>query len=796
MKNTFLRIVLMRFSRIAFIFILAFFLLIPSLQAEIHYPWRDIYIGALEGRAWCGLVLAPNKESLFAFRLRIEKENEIADGEDIFYLISEVGPHSPDGMYARLKVDLSLPFKLKNQTPILIKPSPKKETLVMEWSRQDERTVLGRIKVPEGFNLQLFHYFPWNFEGNYAFLDDGQVKGESISFKKYHYLLWTEPRGEVNTPSQGDELTLSFSSEKENFIYFVAAVGEVDSILGDSIYRYKNRKTIEKTLRDEEERYEKSRVRTKGLYKNAAEAITNNLFWMILYQPGNHHLYSPAGRRWIFPAPGGGLDHWTIFEWDSFFNAIEASVESSKHAKDILRAVLETQYPNGNTPNWRGRFGGTTDRSQPPVGSYAVLKVFLKLGDMDMLKHAYPHLQKWHIFWKDKRPNGQARRDGNGDGLLEWGSDTELIAQNVPSWEEGAEGKQRAMWESGQDDLPNWEHTYYDPYTQTLNMNCVDLNSLYALDAWCLAQMAIILNKRGDYQSYMSEYETMKELINNTLWDESEGFYFDRYWDGRFSKRKAASNFYPLIARIPDQKRALRMLKHLLNTEEFWGDYVIPTISRDDPEFNKQQYWKGTVWPPPNYLVYQGLRAYHFDEVASELAKRSANLFLRAWENYQLCPENFDSRTGEAGGQRYQSWGPLFALIAVEEYLDFAPWEGFRFGMISPEDDGKLSRIAIQGRHYDIEVSPSRIKLKEEGREILKANGGAVFRQFLYSENVVSFEIRSLEEREINIQFLLKGKYNLLIDDEAVKLFKGNSVKFKVPKGEHSVMILLLEKLD
>jgi len=785
----------MKSLKISFIFLFLCSSLLQGLKAEIFYPWKETYIGALEGKAWCGLVLAPHQEAVFAFRFKIEKDGQYADENDIFYLISEVGPQSPDGMYARLKVDLSLPFQKGSETPIFIKPSPDSDTLVLEWSRQDERTIIGRIKAPEGIGLHLVHYFPWNFKGKYASLDDGQIKGESLSSKKFHYLLWTDPKGDL-TSNSPEEPVLSFSPEKERFIYFVAGVGETPAAVSDHIYRYKNRKTIDSILKDEEEIYEKKRLKIEGLYWNAAEAITNNLFWMTLYQPGNHRLYTPAGRTWIFPAPGGGLDHWTIFEWDSFFNALEASAESSKHASDIIKAVLETQYPNGNIPNWRGRFSGSSDRSQPPVGSYAVLKLFLKLGDLELLKYAYPYLQRWHSFWKDEKPNSQHRRDGNGDGLLEWGTDTELLAQAVPSWEQNAEGKQRAMWESGMDDLPSWDKASFDPETQTLNMNSVDLNSLYALDAWCLAQMANILNKMEDHQSYLAEYETMKELINKNLWDEREGLYFDRYWDGKFSEKKAAANFFPLLARIPDQKRAVRMIKHLLNPEEFWGDFVLPTISRDDPAFKDQQYWRGTVWPPTNYLVYQGLRAYHFDEVASQFAKRSAELFLRIWQNYQLCPENFDSRSGEAGGRRYQSWGPLFALIAVEEYLDFAPWEGFRFGMIDPEDKGKLSRIFIQGRHYDVEVSSKEIKVKEEGNEILKADGGSVFRHFLYSENEISFEIRTPEERKINIQFLSKGKYNLLVDDQPRDTIKGTSAKIKIPKGEHSVTFLLLEKFE
>jgi hypothetical protein len=242
------------------------------------------------------------------------------------------------------------------------------------------------------------------------------------------------------------------------------------------------------------------------------------------------------------------------------------------------------------------------------------------------------------------------------------------------------------------------------------------------------------------------------------------------------------------------------MIRHLLDPKEFWGDYIVPTISRDDPSFQDQKYWRGRVWPPTNYLIYQGLKAYGYDIVASEFAKKSSNLFLRSWKNFQLCPENFDSRTGEAGGQseqrRYQSWGPLLALIAVEEYLDFTPWEGFRFGMLEPERGGRITRIAIQGRHYDVEVSKSALILDEEGKEIIKTSEPAIFRHFLYSETDVSFEVKSLEENVIRINFLARGKYQYWIDDQIQKPFDGKSLKIKIPEGEHTVLILLLEKKD
>ncbi|MBM3297274.1 MAG: hypothetical protein FJY83_06705 [Candidatus Aminicenantes bacterium] len=769
--------------------------------AEVYYPWKDVYVGALHAPSWAGLVLAPHPGTAFAFQLRVEKrdhplkvegEKATAEGQELFYIVSEVGPHSPDSQYARVSFDMNLPFGLGKNTPILIKPAKSRDTLTLEWSRVNEHIVIGRVSGPSYIDLHLVHYFPWEGKGRYRVSPEGRVSGES---KAGHYLFWTDRRDLSPGPrTEEDRLALSFSLRREGSVSFVAGAMDDPKQLANRVYRYQNRKTIANLLQEEKDRYQRKRVKVTGRDQGVAESITNNLFWMTLYQPDFHRLYTPAGRSWIFPRPDGAPDHWTIFEWDSFFNALEAALESEKHAKDIVRAVLATQYPNGNIPNWRSRFSGTPDRSQPPVGAFVVLKLFQRFGDLAFLKACYPALKNWHAFWKAKKPNGQARRDGNGDGLLEWGSDRELVPENVPPWEKDAGGKQRAMWESGQDDLPNWDEAGFSEAAGTLTMNCLDLNSLYALDAWCLAQMANILNLRQDQERFQAEYEQMRSLINRLLWNEREKFYFDRHWDGKFSARKAASNFYPLLARIPDERRALQMQKRLLNPREFWGDFVLPTISRDDPSFKDQQYWRGTIWPPTNYLVYQGLKANGFDTVASEFARKSAALFLRSWKNFQLCPENFDSRTGEAGGQRYQSWGPLFALTAVEDYLDFTPSEGFRFGMIKPENKGGVERLAVQGRHYGVFVSPKEIRLEEEGREIFRADGGAVVRHFLYSDSEVSFDITALEPREVKIRFLKEGKYQFLLDSQLKRVFRGRSLSFDVPEGKHNILILLLSE--
>ena len=763
--------------------------------AEIFYPWKDVYIGSLDGAAWPGLVIAPSRESAFAFRFRVEKGGRVAESSDLFFLVSEVGPNSPDGQYARLRFDLGLPFGMGKDTPVKIKPAARADTMTLEWSRQDENTVLGRVRFPEGVKVSLIFYFPWETQGAYDFLADGLVQGQSGEARRHHFALWTDRPGGAPAAS-ARPLVVDFSAEDGRSLYFAAGVGDDPRYVRNHIYRYQNAKTIDSILSEEEAGLRKKRVRIEGLFAGAPEAVSDNAFWSTLYQAGPHRFYTPVSRNAIFPRPDGTPDPWTIGGGDAFFSALELVVESPKHAVDALRAVLETQYPNGNIPGWRGRSGGSPDRSRPPVGSYVVLKLFQRVGDMEILKHAYPYLEKWHAFWSARKANGGIRRDGNGDGLLEWGADVDLASKTGPPGEEKVSPKQRAVRESGMEDLPGWDEADWSDETGTLKMNCLDLNCLFALDAWCLSQIAGILDMDQDAQKYVDEYGLVRELINARLWNEKEGFYFDRHWDGRFSARAAASNFYPLVARIPDEKRALRLLKNLLDPKKFWGEFVVPTVSRADPAFKDQQSWRGAVRPITNYLVYQGLKAYGFDAVAEDFARKSAELFLRSWQNFQLCPESYDTRTGEAAEQRYQGRGPLLALIAIEEYLDFTPWEGFRFGMLKPEGKGRLSRIAIQGRHYDVEVAPSRTVLREEGRTLVRADGGAVVRRFLYTESEVSFDFKALDDREVRLWLLKNGKHQLLIDNREVKVFTGSSVEFVIPAGDHSVLVMLLEESE
>src|SRR4029077_19013766 len=107
---------------------------------------------------------------------------------------------------------------------------------------------------------------------------------------------------------------------------------------------------------------------------------------------------------------------------------------------------------------------------------------------------------------------------------------------------------------------------------------------------------------------FSAEYDAISQRVRQRLWNEADGLYENRHWSGDFDKRLSPTNFYPMLAGIATPEQAKRMVEeHLLNPKEFWGEYVIPSIARNDPAFSDQYYWRGSIWAATNYLVYEGL---------------------------------------------------------------------------------------------------------------------------------------------------------------------------------------------
>ena len=762
-----------------------------------------VEIDALDPDAWNGVVFlasAFNQPAPFALRIG-SRSGGFLDGSEIFNAVREVGPHAPDSSYSRLAWQ----------------HHPRAALVTLEWSRIDQTTVVGRLTAARDFQLVLETYFPylqvtWGTQGFYSIDESRQaIVGEryfdNVFGRAARFVVMVDQptigsglypttaqlrenmngsgrlvSSLVNYPTAG-VAGLEFTTDGSNSARFVATLGWEETGLIRKAKELFDSGKIDAILKEKAASYATRRPRVKGFFEGAPEAIGNSMFWNSLYAPSNGLIFPTISRHWA--QRWGG---WVVGEWDCFFGALLTSLEDKTQTAAAIRAILLAQTDTGLVPNMVSGGGITPDRSQPPVGSYVSWKVYQKLRDRDLLEWAYPRLKKWHEWWLHDRGDGQPWRDGNKDGLLEWGSDR----GSAPSV--GGRGfLQAAKWESGMDDSPMFDEATYDATTYTINLNDVGLNSLYALDAECLSRIARILEKDDDATKFMAEYDRMKQLIQEKLWNEEDGIYENRFWNGQFSKHLSPTNFYPMFAGIATPEQAKRMVEqHLLNPKEFWGTYVAPSIARNDAGFLDQFYWRGDIWGPTNYMLYQAINRYKFDKVALEYAQKNYELFMNDWKTDQHDNEQYHAWGGNGGGDTHYTWGALLCLAGLNQYIDENPWEGLRFGALAPPSSGEFLAGKWGGHDYQVAIGPEKTSMMRDGTIRLEASGGVVVRQYRVESSRLSFTLRSEKGSRVATAEFDSGDLSLKIDGKASGRVSARDgrVMLDLPPGEHALELL------
>lgn len=246
-----------------------------------------------------------------------------------------------------------------------------------------------------------------------------------------------------------------------------------------------------------------------------------------------------------------------------------------------------------------------------------------------------------------------------------------------------------------------------------------------------------------------------------------------------------------MLGGVATPEQAKRMVKeHLLNPKEFWGQYVIPTISRSDVTFEDQFYWRGDIWGPTNYLVYEGLNRYGEDEAALQFAEKGYDLFMDDWHAHQYTNEQYYAWGGSAGGDKHYTWGALLCLIPLEQYMDETPWDGLRFGALNPPTSGELSNYSWNHHNYKIAIGPDRTAVERDGDVRFEANAGVVVRNYKLNSTTLSFSIKTLRSTNVTTRELSSGTLSLSIDDQQAKsvVARHGTAVFRIPAGEHRIV--------
>jgi hypothetical protein len=295
------------------------------------------------------------------------------------------------------------------------------------------------------------------------------------------------------------------------------------------------------------------------------------------------------------------------------------------------------------------------------VGAITVLGLYRQFHERWFLEDTFQPLLNWNRWWAKHRET---------HGYLAWGSDGDTKPANLDDHSRGT--RQGAIYESGLDNSPMYDGAIYDPQTHLLEIADVGLMSMYIADCDALAEIAGVLGKTAEAGELRGRATRFRAKLA-TLWDENSQMFLNKNLEtGELSLRLSPTNFYPLLARAATPAQAKAMLEvHLLNPQEFWGQWVIPSIARDDPAFGDQNYWRGRIWGPMNYLVYLGLRNYDDPAARSEFAQKSYALFLKEWTEKRHVHENYNAILGTgddvANSDRFYHWGALLGYI---EYLE------------------------------------------------------------------------------------------------------------------------------
>ena len=847
------RILFILFSIIAFTFLFC-----GTIKKNENIKIGPYYAGVLNG-----ISFVHSDQAAFLMRIGwVGPEGLYKDKlKDLLATIEKMDMASPDGSIHRLSWQ-------SGETKIRL-----------EWGQSSPYSVVGKVYADGPARIVLATNQAWDFKSIYQVKKQGiygraRINGRSIQWRleanrsPVSQFCTNESRNSLagiiannidSSETEGENAALVFELDQDNPLEFVAGFDSLAHI-----------SQIDSVLRCAEKRYQKNRIQASGDWGDFIEPLTNNLNNNKVYNFKSHRIAHTVSRAWCKDDREGEttIDGQVLFAWDSFFNGLLASVEDPDGAKETIRAILAAQQENGLIPNMSGpRRWLTADRSQLPVGSMCVWKIYQRWPDKDFLAEVYPKLKRWHQWWFSIRPsNDLPYRDGNQNGLLEFGTETGFFLN----------AKYEAL-----DDSPAFDFAQMNNETFTMELDAVGLNAMWAADAEYLSLMAEELGEKKEAVEFRQERKDMNKRMNDFLWNEKLGMYCDRYWtvDSRVNRKKGQSipteylftpsgqpglkgdyftgiyfdtlkttrvdreindftvksvksigdkyysirwtgfikpkttgeyifalscndgarlwingeqvinddwighqkfvnishpilikadekakikleyfqgggrsdlyfgwyqkesvpkdtnlfsnkltsmNFCPLISRTPSEAQAKRILAVLKDPNKFWGEYVCPTISRDDPTFPEQQYWRGAIWAPTNYLLYLGLKNYAEPDLLNEFAEKSVTLFMNNWRAHGTCHENFLA-DGSGAKDPYYTWGALLCLIGLENVCDILPKGHIMLnGLLQKEIT--IKNVPILGKTFDVHIKNGHTELFQGEKRVMQASGSQIFK--------------------------------------------------------------------
>ncbi len=326
-----------------------------------------------------------------------------------------------------------------------------------------------------------------------------------------------------------------------------------------------------------------------------------------------------------------------VWQWDAYFHALAYRHVDMNLAKDQLRIVLDHQRPDGLIPDaihdegtvTRLTFPIEADVTKPPLLAWSAWKLYETDGDREFLDEIYEPIVRWNNWWFE-------RNDVDGNGLCEY----------------------QHPYSSGLDDSPLWD--------DGLPVESPDLNTYLCLQQEALSKIADQLGLKADAAMWLRRADLQAARMVRWMWDERAGlFRANRPRQGEQVMVNTPFSLFPLMTgRLPPDITH-RLVEHLIDEQEFWPRYPVPTVALNDPKFDPLTMWRGPTWVNVNYLLIEGLQRTGHRELAAELRRRTLELLCLHDDIY----EYYQPQTGAVPPKAASIFGwssAIFIDLAIQ----------------------------------------------------------------------------------------------------------------------------------
>jgi glycogen debranching enzyme len=348
-----------------------------------------------------------------------------------------------------------------------------------------------------------------------------------------------------------------------------------------------------------------------------------------------NNLISPEGmvtREAMIPSNTHYIGLWL---WDSAVHALAYRHIDMDLARDQIRVFLSQQLPNGMLPDAIYDEGIVTELThptaapvtKPPILAWAALKLHETDPCPDFLKEIYLPLVRLTQWWF-------TLNDDDGDGLIQY---------NHP-------------YSSGADDSPLWDYG--------MPVESPDINTYLCVQMGSLAVMAETLGLTTEANMWRQRAAALVRRMIEDMWDEERGI-FQALVEEKPVPVLTPFALYPLwTGQLPEAIRD-RLIAHLTDPGEFWGDYMLPTVARNDPHYNPEKMWSGPVWVNVNYFLIEALELVGKKALAQELREKTLALVMKHISIY----EYYNADTGNPPKTAADGFGwtaALFIDLAIQ----------------------------------------------------------------------------------------------------------------------------------